>query len=389
MSVLDVKATNNKLREEIRQLIISHSNLQKASQSPLPSKLYASASRQATEPVDMTEYIQPRNKHIDDRIPDLLPRLNREFTPHRANSRSAGQQATTNFFDEFRDKVNEIRNTPYSPPKLQRNEAIRTQLLPAKRTENLLFLKIERQNLRIEDLEATVRQLKLQNQHLEIFNDALKAREAASQEQRILEERNLQDDRKDLVTRAQEVLRQKDWILDEQRKTEIREKELSKREKDLVRRETQLHLKELDEKAGSQAKAKETDRTEPRKRDMEKIFHLECENLVLRKEVHELNKRSTSSTGLARESELRDRLEASMRIISFYTSREQNVKEWYEEESTEQLLFGDSTTMQLLRQPRSKLATARKGLRAYFMAVIFIVRVRKQAASYLDQAPWL
>lgn len=93
----------------------------------------------------------------------------------------------TNFFNQFKEDVYEIRNRRYSPQKTTRsdlNSPLRP-LLPIKRNERTLMSKIQSLNERNEELEAKVRQLLLENQHLKISNESLnellKAREESLQ----------------------------------------------------------------------------------------------------------------------------------------------------------------------------------------------------------------
>lgn len=390
-SILDVRESNRQLHERLQLLIDSSTDT--PSIMDLESPLYS-----PSKPPSMKNcsYVQrsgplserPPKKHISEDVPILLPPSNSNLRHKRLVLGAAGQHTTTNFFDEFKDKVDEIRNTPYSPPKIKHRESMQMQSLPVKSSKNLLIRKIERQNTRIEELEASVRQLKLQKEHLEIFNESLKDKDVAREENHILAEKKLQENQRMLRIQSHELQRTADWIRTEQERIATLRNILAEEKDNLRLLEKEQKHSQVAEKSRMHEEFEHDDKESLQRSERERLARLECENDLLRKELHAFKLRTHMSPSTnAHKHELQERLEASLRVISFYTSREVLTKNWYDEDSTEHLLLEDSTTMQLLRHPKRRVTENRKRLRSYFLAAIFVIRVRNLVSSNLDQFP--
>lgn len=266
-------------------------------------------------------------------------------------------------FDSLRDDVQEILNRKYSPKKLSRSRQTSPLPLPGKRSQKLLILKIERQNIRLEDLEASARQLRLENQHLEISKTAL------------------------------------------QHKMQVREDSLAQSKKNIEKRENQLRLQvqQLQRKIERLQVATEQEPIShqhygsfPSKSNFERIKsdqidsleRLELENELLRKELHEVNLKiaANAASHVDHVWELQSRLQSSLDIIRYFLSKEQK-KDWDDYgETTEELLMGDSLTMELLKQFRiTRYREKRISLRIYGLLVVFLMRLMRKVRQRKHQ----
>ncbi|WPK24538.1 hypothetical protein PUMCH_001816 [Australozyma saopauloensis] len=310
------------------------------------------------------------------------PRKPHLESPTRNQLRSVSQ---SNFFDEFKEKVYEIRNTQYSPQKIRDNER-RDAFAPSKRSEDLFLLKIERQNERVDELEATVRQLKLQNLQLELSNESLRARA---------------DGDKGDLRRLKQELEQKESQL--RHDYEVKERHLRQ---EFDQRERKMRQQwEILQQAQSSGRdflvylpqqqpllPRQTAKPQTVANGLQLSFaqknrsgQLELENEILRKDVRQLNARLDASNALRTNHtlKLRAKLATSMDIIRYYVNKDEEPNEWYDfGDSTQELLLGEtSQTMELLKELAPRRTEKRKSLRAYCTAVLFIVRMKKDASG--------
>lgn len=310
------------------------------------------------------------------------PRKPHLESPTRNQLRSVSQ---SNFFDEFKEKVYEIRNTQYSPQKIRDNER-RDAFAPSKRSEDLFLLKIERQNERVDELEATVRQLKLQNLQLELSNESLRARA---------------DGDKGDLRRLKQELEQKESQL--RHDYEVKERHLRQ---EFDQRERKMRQQwEMLQQAQSSGRdflvylpqqqpllPRQSAKPQTVANGLQLSFaqknrsgQLELENEILRKDVRQLNARLDASNALRTNHtlKLREKLATSMDIIRYYVNKDEEPNEWYDfGDSTQELLLGEtSQTMELLKELAPRRTEKRKSLRVYCTAVLFIVRMKKDASG--------
>lgn len=115
-------------------------------------------------------------------------------------------------------------------------------------------------------------------------------------------------------------------------------------------------------------------------RQWQRIRDLEAENSDLKRKNREIMIKAQTLAQMHRDKvqELRNRLQASNEVIGYLTSGNRQDAE-SDLESTLQLLYGDSTTMQLLRGSKAKLASRSRNLRSYAIAVLFTIRLQRAA----------
>lgn len=290
------------------------------------------------------------------------------FSRDFRNMRESGQGAGTTFFDDFKTKVHEIRNTRYSPQKVQRQDRTKSPLPPVRFGENFFLLKIERQNERLEELEGTVRQLRLQNQHLEIFNDTLKEKDEACEKKLRHTKLALQRREQELDAQEQELK----WKLDQIKSEQLKPQEL--------RRPTQ-HVPHTNHRDYFFPTIEDYDRLKSSQE--ERIGRLECENGILRREIHDLKVEPVRSRRISQTDTLQEKLQTSLQIIGALTERIKPHHAIYDcDDSTEQLLAGDSSTIEFYRTYREEqYSGSAKSFRAYAIMILFIIRARRAARS--------
>lgn len=282
-----------------------------------------------------------------------------------------------NYFDDFRKKVNEIRKSRLDAamPEVvetsgnRKSDHIETvtkdhEKWKAGEARQFLLTKIEQQNKCIDGLEAQVQELKLENQKLYKSQKEIQEKLHSSQE-------------------------------DRKRQDKLQRKELNNME-------AHLGLKyQLDEENIAQAVSTERDQAQ-RERLMrmnveQQLEQSKIENTQLRHRVSEIAERAhlLNSIHQQRVRILESKLKASMDVAKYYCDLLGN--DWLDqpEDSTEEILFGplDNTTLDLLRatpefQEVSPNSTGKKSLRSYFLAILFMVRLKNDAENHKLWKPY-
>lgn len=282
-----------------------------------------------------------------------------------------------NYFDDFRKKVNEIRKSRLDAemPEVvdqsgnRKNDPIDNMTKDhgkwkAGEARQFLLTKIEQQNKCIDGLEAQVQELKLENQKL------------YQSQKEIQDKLNLaQEDRK-----RQEKLHRKELNSMEQRlglKYQHDDENIVHGvsiERDQVQRERLIRMNVE-----------------------EQLEQSKTENTQLRHRVSEIAERAhlLNSIHQQRVRVLESKLKASMDVAKYYCDLLGN--DWLDqpEDSTEEILFGplDNTTLDLLRSSSefekvSNNSTGKKSLRSYFLAILFMVRLKNDAENHKLWKPY-
>ncbi|GEQ67025.1 hypothetical protein JCM33374_g688 [Metschnikowia sp. JCM 33374] len=304
---------------------------------------------------------------------DSVPRQPNEHVTFDALIRNEG-----NYFDDFRSKVNEIRKlreagagSNHTRPN-SNNSGFNTKEQDPKKhnsskhseARNFLVTKIESQNEFIDELEAKVHELKLQNEALYEAQDTMKSKLRVAEAEHV----------------RQEKLHRQDLLNMEARSNfqyERHDEEMAR----LVSSDRDIVLREQSERMKLEAQLEETNR----------------ENTHLRRRVSEIAERAhlLNSIHEQRVKTLESKLKASMDVAKYYCDIVGSQMTDIAEDSTEDILFGphDNTTIDLLKDtPEFYEGAATKGkksLRSYFLAVLFTIRLKKEMEAQRLWEPYL
>ncbi|KAM9920906.1 hypothetical protein OXX59_006868 [Metschnikowia pulcherrima] len=272
-----------------------------------------------------------------------------------------------NYFDDLRAKVSEIRKIRQRPTNTQHDDRTLEKDINFGKNVKLgearqfLVSKIERQNENISDLEVRLRELELQNRALIESQDDMRSRLHAAEREKQLQERLHQQAIMELEVNANAQLNYHDDHLNRMK----------------AAGHEQDHMEKL-----------KSERLENELRQIKK------ENAELKHRVGEIAERAhlLNTIHEQRVSTLESKLKASVEVAKYYCDISGN--KWLEtpEDSTEEILFGskDNTTMDLLKDvPGLRASRDKPSLRSYFLAVLFMVRLKNDADASRLWDPYL
>ncbi|KAM9906514.1 hypothetical protein OXX69_006768 [Metschnikowia pulcherrima] len=272
-----------------------------------------------------------------------------------------------NYFDDLRAKVSEIRKMRQGPTNTQHDDRKRENDINFGKNGKLgearqfLVSKIERQNENISDLEARLREIELQNRALIESQDDMRSRLHAAEREKQLQERLHQQAIMELEVNANAQLNYHDDHLNRMK----------------AAGHEQDHMEKL-----------KSERLENESRQIKE------ENAELKHRVSEIAERAhlLNTIHEQRVNTLESKLKASVEVAKYYCDISGN--KWLEtpEDSTEEILFGskDNTTMDLLKDFSGfKASRDKRSLRSYFLAVLFMVRLKNDADASRLWDPYL
>ncbi|QBM88789.1 hypothetical protein METSCH_C07700 [Metschnikowia aff. pulcherrima] len=321
--------------------------------------------RPARVNLDQKDYKKPGKTVSTDQdhaIHDQFPRRTSEQAKFGNHGTIEG-----NYFDDLRAKVSEIRKMKQRPTNTQHDDRnLENDINFGKNgklgeARQFLVSKIERQNENILDLEARLRELELQNRALIESQDDMRSRLHAAEREKQLQERLHQQAMMEMEVNANAQLNYHDDHLNRMN----------------AAGHEQDHMEKL-----------KSERLEDELRQIKK------ENAELKHRVSEIAERAhlLNTIHEQRLNTLESKLKASVEVAKYYCDISGN--KWLEtpEDSTEEILFGskDNTTMDLLKDvPGSRASRNRRSLRSYFLAVLFMVRLKTDADALRLWNPYL
>ncbi|OBA23363.1 hypothetical protein METBIDRAFT_104627 [Metschnikowia bicuspidata var. bicuspidata NRRL YB-4993] len=303
--------------------------------------------------------------------------------PHNTNRYRFGRhvvfenssETDGNYFDDFRRNVQEIRKQEKSPIIEQSQSVAKSSESSSHldkpqnpdrwkpgEAKQFLVSKIEHQTDCIEGLETKIQKLEMDNQELQESHSKMRAMLESSEQQRKIQEIN-----------------HRQTLLDFAEKSKVQH--TSNRE-DPSPRFINQNKEQIQAPAHSSLEAllEETKR----------------ENTQLRLRVREIAERAhlLNSIHDQRVKILESKLSASMSVAKYYCDHLELPWRDSIEDSTEEILFGlaDHTTIDLLKEVpgfQTNRCSGKKRLRAYFLATLFTIRLRKQVESRRLWEPYL